>query len=423
MTAKITVVGTGYVGLVTGAGFAELGHDVTCVDIIPAKIAKLEQGEIPIFEDGLEELVQRNMAAGRLQFQLGHDAASLSNEFFYLCVPTPQGLDGAADLRFLEDAAIDIGPHIPTGSIIVNKSTVPVGSTTFVERIIGRDDVSVVSNPEFLREGSAVNDFLHPDRVVIGGDDKAACRRVEALYGSMHATILITDAPSAELIKYASNAFLATKLSFINAIAAVCEGVSADVHDVRLGMGYDKRIGLDFLQPGPGWGGSCFPKDSQAMLRIAEEAGYDFAMLRAAVEANDDQFDRITEKVLKAVGGDLEGKRIGMLGLAFKAGTDDTRMSPAIAVAKRLLAQGATIVAYDPAALVLFEGVEQVEDPYAVFEDADAVIVMTEWEEFRSLDLDKGAGAMSGEAIIDTRSILDLGGASRAGLSLISLGR
>jgi len=421
--ANITIIGTGYVGLVTGAGFAELGHNVTCVDIDQRKIDLLQKGEIPIFEDGLAELVVRNMRAGRLQFQVGQDDLSLANQYFYLCVPTPQGPDGAADLRYLEEAVLSIGPLVPTDAIIVNKSTVPVGSTVFVEQHINRRDVHVVSNPEFLREGSAVQDFMHPDRIVIGGDDQAACVRVESLYLELGANILITDAASAELIKYASNAFLATKLSFINAIAAVCEGVGADVDKVRLGMGYDSRIGLDFLHPGPGWGGSCFPKDTQAMLRIAEDAGYDFELLRSAITSNNDQFERVVNKLRHAVGGDLQGARIGMLGLSFKAGTDDTRMSPALAVAKRLLNEGATVVAYDPVAVVLAEGIEQVMDPYAVFDNADVGIVMTEWPEFKWLDLHKAAALMRGHAIVDTRGVLELGGVAQAGLSLVAVGR
>lgn len=421
--ASITVIGTGYVGLVTGAGFAQLGHDVIGVDVNPSKIDALNRGEIPIFEQGLEDLVVRNMRAGRLSFQLHHDETSLASEIFYLCVPTPQGPDGAADLRFLEEAAIQIGPHIPRDAIVVNKSTVPVGSARFVEQVIGRSDIHVVSNPEFLREGSAVADFMKPDRIVIGSDDQAACVRIAALYLSLGANILVTDAASAELIKYASNAFLATKLSFINSIAAVCEGVGADINHVRLGMGYDTRIGPDFLMPGPGWGGSCFPKDSHAMLRISQDAGYEFEVLQAAINANEAQFDRIVEKIEAACDGEVRGKQIGILGLAFKAGTDDTRMSPAIAIGQRLIERGASLVGFDPVAELEMDGLTQVGDAYAAFDGSVCVAVLTEWNEFKWLDLDKASQAMDGEIVIDARGIVDSGAAIQAGLDLVSIGR
>ena len=278
--ATIAVIGTGYVGLTTGACFAHLGHDVICADIDPEKIERLKGGEIPIVEEGLDRVVAEALAAGKIRFVLGATNASEHAEFHYLCVPTPQGDDGSADLSYLEAAAAEIGPVLPKNSVVVNKSTVPVGSTEVVAQHLNRPDVRVVSNPEFLREGTAVQDFLNPDRVVIGASDQEAAIRVAALYSKVRAPIMVTDPVSAETIKYASNAFLATKLSFVNAIATLCEHVGADVNDVTLGMGYDTRIGKEFLKPGPGWGGSCFPKDVAALARIAEDYGYDFTLLR-----------------------------------------------------------------------------------------------------------------------------------------------
>lgn len=420
---RVTVVGVGYVGLVTGAGLAHLGHDVCCVDTDAKKIEQLNAGGIPIHEEGLEELVRRGTESGGLRFSHGHSENSLSSQIYYLCVPTPQSVDGSADLSYLEAAARELAPHIRSDAIIVNKSTVPVGSTTLVERTIARPDVHVVSNPEFLREGSAVNDFMSPDRIVIGSDNQSAAVRIAALYLSLGANILVTDPASAELIKYASNGFLATKLTFINAIAAICEGVGADIQDVRLGMGYDKRIGADFLSPGPGWGGSCFPKDTRALIRISEDAGYDFQLLEKAVESNEDQFDRVVAKVAKAAGGELNGKRIGILGLAFKAGTDDTRMSPAIAVIERLAALGANVRAYDPVAAFEHPNVELCSDPYSACDGVDVAAVMTEWSEFKWLDPSKLAEAMSGKTIVDTRGVLDRGAIRRTGLSVVSIGR
>ncbi len=300
--AQIAVIGAGYVGLTTAACFSSLGHDVVCADIDEARVAQLNRGEIPIVEAGLDALVREGMDGGRLTFVVGADAAARTAEFAYLCVPTPQGDDGSADLSYIEVAARQIGPVLPSEAVVVNKSTVPVGSTRAVERVLGRDDVVVVSNPEFLREGSAVHDFLNPDRIVIGSDDQSAAVRVASLYIGVTAPIIVTDPASAETIKYASNAFLATKISFVNAIAAVCEAVGADVKDVVLGMGYDKRIGHEFLKPGPGWGGSCFPKDSRALVHIADTAGYSFDLLRGVITVNDDQFNRVATKVARARG-------------------------------------------------------------------------------------------------------------------------
>ena len=424
MASRIAIIGTGYVGLTTGACFAHLGHEVVCADIDPVKVQTLLEGRIPIHEEGLEAIVKESLGAGRLRFVLGAANAVAGCEFIYLCVPTPQGPDGSADLSYIEAAAREIAPHLDRGSIVVNKSTVPVGSTRLVEQALGRTDVFVVSNPEFLREGSAVSDFLHPDRVVIGCDDQAAASRVASLYLGVRAPIMITDAPSAETIKYASNAFLATKLSFVNAVAAVCEAVDADVNDVMLGIGYDRRIGHVFLKPGPGWGGSCFPKDTRAMIRIAEDAGYDFAFLRGVIAVNDEQFARVVQKVVDAAGGSLDGVRIGALGLTFKAGTDDLRESPAIEIIERLVARGASVVAYDPAVSASpVPGVDIAKDAYGACDGASVAVVLTEWDEFKWLDLDKLANCMRQRSIVDARNILDRGALLRRGFEYTGIGR
>lgn len=423
-TSRIAVVGTGYVGLTTGACFAQLGHNVLCADIDPSKVERLKRGEIPIHEDGLESIVQENMNAGRLDFVLGAESAVKGREFVYLCVPTPQGADGRADLSYVEAAAREIAPFLDRGAIVVNKSTVPVGSTLLVERAMQRPDVHVVSNPEFLREGSAVDDFLNPDRVVIGAEDRGAASRVAALYLGVRAPILITDPASAETCKYAANAFLATKISFANAVAAVCEAAGADVADVLMGIGYDSRIGHHFLKPGPGWGGSCFPKDTKAMIGIAEDAGYDFAFLKGVIEVNDEQFDRVVEKIRFAAGGSLEGVRIGVLGLTFKAGTDDMRDSPSIEITGRLVEAGAIVKAYDPVATTCpIEEVTVVSDAYAAAEDADVLAILTEWEEFKFIDLDKLAEVMGTKHIVDGRNLLDRGAVRRRGFTYQGIGR
>ncbi len=424
--AEIAIIGTGYVGLTTGACFAHLGHDVVCADVVPEKIELLSRGEIPILEAGLEQLVRDGLDSGRLRFALGSASAAASAEFSYLCVPTPQGVDGSADLSYIEAAAHEISPVLAPESIVVNKSTVPVGSTRLVEQALGRSDVFVVSNPEFLREGSAVTDFLHPDRVVIGSDDQGAAIRVASLYVGVPAPLMVTDPASAETIKYASNAFLATKLSFVNAVAALCEAVGADANDVVLGMGYDKRIGHDFLRPGPGWGGSCFPKDVQALLYIAREAGYDFDLLAGVISVNEEQFNRTVDKVVDLAGGTIEGRTIGVWGLTFKAGTDDLRESPALHIIDRLLARGARVRAYDPAVkgpLAQTPDLEVVGDAYAACEGADVLAVLTEWDEFKWVDLDKLASLMAAPCIVDARNVLDRSAISRRGFTYRSIGR
>jgi len=428
--SKIAVIGTGYVGLTTGACFAHLGHDVICADIDEEKVARLQRGEIPILEQGLDQLVHEGIESGRLRFVLGAATAAAECEFAYLSVPTPQGADGSADLSYIDAAAREIGPVLPPDAIVVNKSTVPVGSTRVVDRALGRGDVFVVSNPEFLREGSAVQDFLHPDRVVIGADDQRAAVRVASLYVGVPAPLMVTDPASAETIKYASNAFLATKLSFVNAVAAVCEGVGADVNDVVLGMGYDKRISSDFLRPGPGWGGSCFPKDSRALIRIAEDAGYDFRLLKGVIEVNDEQFERVAAKVVRMAGGGVDGVKVAVWGLTFKAGTDDRRDSPSLEVVSRLLEQGAVVRAYDPAVpsehaadAADLEGIEVVDDPYAAVEGAEVLVVLTEWDELKWLDLDKVKDAMATPRVLDGRNLLDRSALLRRGFTFEGIGR
>jgi UDPglucose 6-dehydrogenase len=396
---------------------------VVCADIDEDRVAGLQRGEIPIVEAGLEALVREGMEEGRLSFVVGAEAAARRSEFAYLCVPTPQGDDGSADLSYIEGAAREIGPVLPAEAVVVNKSTVPVGSTRAVERVLGRDDIVVVSNPEFLREGSAVHDFLNPDRIVIGCDDQSAAVRVAALYIGVTAPIIVTDPASAETIKYASNAFLATKISFVNAVAAVCEAVGADVKDVVLGMGYDTRIGHEFLKPGPGFGGSCFPKDTRALVHIADSAGYRFDLLRGVIAVNEEQFQRVVAKVRDLAGGSLAGVKVGVWGLTFKARTDDTRDSPALRVVGLLAEQGADVRAYDPAVKGPVQGIEPAGDPYSVCDDADVLVVLTEWDEFRWLDFDKVAGLMRHLRVVDARNLLDKPALERRGFVYTGIGR
>ena len=404
--SRIAVIGTGYIGLTTGACMAQLGHTVVCADIDAVKIERLKLGEIPIVEAGLDRLVADGLKSGRLRFVLGAENIGPC-DFAYLCVPTPQSPDGSADLSYIEAAARQIAPGLSSGAIVVNKSTVPVGSTKVVERVLNRPDVTVVSNPEFLREGTAVHDFLHPDRIVIGADDQAAAIKVASLYLGIPAPLIVTNPASAETIKYAANAFLATKVSFINAVAAVCEAVGADVNDVVLGIGFDKRIGQEFLKPGPGWGGSCLPKDTSALVRIAADHGYDFDLLSGVIAVNDQQYQRVADKVEHAAGGSLDGVTVAVWGLTFKARTDDLRSSPALAIIDLLRGRGALVHAYDPTVSADLEGITVCADAYAACEGAAVLAVLTEWDEFRWLDVDKVASAMSGRSVVDARNLLD----------------
>ena len=426
--SRIAVIGTGYVGLTTGACFAHLGHDVVCADIDEDKVAALSRGEVPILEPRLDELVREGLSAGRLEFVVGAAAAAQDAEFAILCVPTPQSEDGSADLSYIEAAAKEIAPVLPDEAVVVNKSTVPVGSTRSVERVMKRPDVRVVSNPEFLREGYAVHDFLNPDRIVIGSEDQAAAIKVSSLYLRVQAPTIVTDPATAETIKYASNAFLAAKISFINAMTAVCEAVGADINDVVLGMGYDKRIGFEFLRPGPGWGGSCFPKDTRALVFSAEARGYEFEMLKSVVRVNEYQFQRVVDKIAAAAGGSLEGVRVAAWGLTFKANTDDIRESPALEIIGRLRAQGADVHAFDPAVPASRQapglaGITVHDDPFAACEGAEVLAVLTEWDEFRFVDLDKVRDAMKSHAVVDARNLLDRSALRRRGFTYEGLGR
>jgi UDPglucose 6-dehydrogenase len=429
---RIAVIGTGYVGLTTGACLASLGHHVVCADIDPEKVERLRRGEIDILEPGLPELVAEGVAAGRLEFVLGARHAIVQPdqpavEVVFLCVPTPMGEGGAADLAAVQAVASEVRHLLPNGCVVVNKSTVPVGTAEKTRKMIGRRDVAVVSNPEFLREGSAVHDFLHPDRIVVGSDSQEAAERVAALYSRLGAPTQLTDAASAEMVKYAANCFLAMKLSYVNALSDLCERLGADVMEVTEGMGYDKRIGQRFLSPGPGWGGSCFPKDTHALLQIAEAAGMDFELLAASLSTNVTAQRRVLEKVRDAVGGSLAGRRIGLLGLTFKAGTDDLRDSPALAVAALLREEGAELVAYDPACPHdvpgATDGIAVQGDPLAAAKDVAALVVLTEWPQFRSLDWPALASVVEAPVVVDTRNLLDSDVLRRAGFAWIGLGR
>lgn len=425
--ADIAVIGAGYVGLTTAACFADLGHSVTCADIDEHRIAQLRRGQVPIVEAGLDRLVRDGLDNERLRFVVGGANAVGDAEYVYLCVPTPQADDGSADLSYVDAAAREIGPVLPSEAVVLTKSTVPVGCTRIVEQVLGRDDVTVVSNPEFLRQGSAVHDFMHPDRIVIGCEDQAVAARVAALYIGVTAPIIVTDPASAETIKYASNAYLATKISYVNAIAAVCEAVGADVKDVVLGMGYDKRIGHEFLRPGPGFGGSCLPKDTRALVHIADSAGYPFELLRGVVAVNEEQFERVVRKVRILAGrtGDerLEGLKVAVWGLAFKARTHDTRDSPALQIIRRLRAAGADVVAYDPAVRSRVGAIEPATDPYSVCDGADVLAVLTDWDDFRWLDFDKVAQLMTTPRVVDTRNLLDKPMLERKGFVYSGIGR
>ena len=428
----VGVVGVGYVGLTTGACLASLGHRVVCGDVDVVKVERLRRGEIPIVEAGLSEVVAEGLSSGRLEFVVGAAAVAEVADVVFLCVPTPQGDDGSADLSFIRAASAEIGPVLRSGSVVVNKSTVPVGSTRVVESVIQRSDVSVVSNPEFLREGTAVRDFLEPDRVVVGSADRAAAHRVADLYRSLDTQVLVTDAASAETIKYAANGFLAMKISFVNAVAAMCEAVGADVADVVEGIGSDHRIGREFLRPGPGWGGSCFPKDSHALVHVAASHGYDFALMRGVIDVNTEQRERMVRKVQVAAGrDDLSGVSVGVLGLTFKAGTDDLRDSPSLGVIGRLREAGATVQAFDPTTT---GELSAVQEPYLVgievcqsAEDAvrgvDVLVVATEWPEFCGLEPSRIAELMGGRAVVDMRNLFDPSSVRSAGLTYDGVGR
>ena len=424
--ARIAIIGTGYVGLSSGACFAHLKHSVTCVDVIQAKIDMLNEGILPIVETGLDDLVAKGVETGHLSFTTDVAMAVQDADVIFLCVPTPEGADGSADLSYIQAAAKTLSPLLRSGAVVVNKSTVPVGSTKVVERELKRPDISVVSNPEFLREGSAIQDFLHPDRVVVGSDNREAALKVAALYEKVGAPVVVTDPASAETIKYAANAFLATKISYINAVAAICEGVGADINDVVLGLGYDQRIGHEFLRPGPGWGGSCFPKDTKAMVKIAHDAGYDFGLLKGVITVNEQQYGRIVDKIRTAAGGSLQGKKIASWGLTFKALTDDLRDSPAVEIVTRLLADGATVSIFDPTVSFAPRGLDAVSictTPLEASTGADVIAVLTEWDDFRWVKPDEVGSVVKAKFIVDARNLLDRSEWRRAGFDYQGIGR
>src|SRR3954466_3454313 len=431
---RIAMIGTGYVGLVSGACFADFGHQVTCVDKDAGKIDGLNGGGMPIWEPGLEALVKTKAARGRLKFTTDLPAAVEGAEAVFIAVGTPTRRgDGHADLTFVFDAVRELAKVIKPGTVVVTKSTVPVGTGDRIEQILkeeGVTDVPVASNPEFLREGAAIADFKHPDRIVVGAQDERAQEVMREIYRPLflnRAPILITGRRTAELTKYAANAFLAVKISFINEIADLCEAVDADVQDVARGIGLDNRIGAKFLHAGPGYGGSCFPKDTLAVLQTADQAGIDQRIVRTTVEVNDERKEAMAERVVRAVGGDLAGKRIGVLGLAFKPNTDDMRDAPSIPLINGLIAGGASVRAFDPVAREqaekVIEKVEFAADAYAAARDADAVVIVTEWDEFRALDLEKLAQVMRGKVLVDLRNVYDRDDAAEAGLAYSGVGR
>ncbi|MGA9350153.1 MAG: UDP-glucose/GDP-mannose dehydrogenase family protein [Anaerolineae bacterium] len=413
---NLCVIGVGYVGLVTGACLADLGNRVVCLNRNKAKSDNLKKGIMPIYEPGLEEIVRRNYASGRLDFTISYDEALQDVDFVFIAVGTPSGAEGEADLVHVNQASEGIAERLDHPIIIVNKSTVPIGTGDWVADIVRENmpaediEFSVVSNPEFLREGSAVYDFMNPDRIVLGSLDPAAAHRVAELYYPLQAPIIITDLRTAEMIKYTSNAFLATKISFINEIANICEALGADVTEVARGMGMDQRIGPQFLGAGVGWGGSCFPKDVKALAHMAATHGAHPQLLRAVMEINYDQRKRVIQKLRDILGG-FRGKTIGILGLAFKPNTDDMRDAPSIEIIHMLQHEGAQIKAYDPQAMEtarrLLTNVNYCENPYAVAEDADALILVTEWNEFKQLDMMRIKSSMRQPVLLDGRNIYD----------------
>lgn len=427
----IAVIGAGYVGLTTAACLASLGHRVVCADVDEDKVARLARGELANPEPGLAGLVTEGLLAGRLSFVVGAPAAVDGTEVVFLCLPTPMGVGGVADLSAVEAVLEQIRELLTAGTVVVTKSTVPVGTAVRSAELLARDDVAVVSNPEFLREGTAVHDFLNPDRIVVGSDAPDAAERVAALYSRLRAPTVLTDAASAEMIKYAANGYLAMKLSYVNALAELCERVGADITDVTEGIGHDRRIGHAFLSPGPGWGGPCLPKDTAALLQVADAADFEFRLLRATIDTNTRQHQRVADKVRLAVtgrrSGPLSRARLGLFGLTFKAGTDDLRHSPALAVAALLRQAGAELTAYDPGLLPdtpLTDSVPAtiVEDPYLAAKDADALVVLTEWPQFRSLDWARLAQTIRRPVVVDTRNLLDRDVLRRAGFTWVGIG-
>ena len=431
---KIAMIGSGYVGLVSGACFAEFGVRVVCADIDDDKIAMLDRGEVPFYEPGLEEKIRRGVREHRLAFTTDVGGAIREAEIIFIAVGTPANRDGSTNLDAIEAVATEIGRNLSGYKIIATKSTVPPRTGERIAQILLREagpdaEFDVVSNPEFLREGSAIEDFMRPDRIVMGADSERAVEIMKELYSPLYlieTPLVITDVPTAEMIKYASNAFLATKITFINEVANICERVGADVHMVARAMGQDGRISSKFLHPGPGFGGSCFPKDVSALVASAEEVGYDFSLGRTVLQANNRQRLLMVEKIEAAV-GTLEGKRLGVLGLAFKPNTDDMRDSPAVEIIRGLQQRGAAVQAYDPAAMDnarrILEGVQFCADPYSVAQGADALVLMTEWNQFRNLDLQRLQEALSAPVLVDLRNVYNSQRMVELGFKYVSVGR
>lgn len=434
MNMHIAVVGTGYVGLVTGTCFAEFGVDVICVDIDQSKIDTLNSGGVPIYEPGLDSLIVKNVKEGRLTFTTDLKSAIEKSLVIFIAVGTPPLADGSADLSYVETVAKSVAEFLNGYKVVVNKSTVPVGTGQWVKGIIQkhrREDyrVSVVSNPEFLREGSAIEDFMRPDRVVIGAEDAEAIAIMRDLYAPLYlieTPIVITNIESAELIKYASNSFLATKISFINEIAQICDRVHADVHHVAKGMGLDRRIGSKFLHPGPGFGGSCFPKDTHAIVDVAKKQGYDFKIVRSAITVNEQQRETAFEKIRNAV-TDIKGKTIGILGLSFKPNTDDMRDAPSVDIIQNIKKAGGNVKAYDPVAMNqakrILKNVSYCNDAYETAQNVDVLVFMTEWNQFRNLDLNRLKKSMKQPIIVDLRNIYDRSKLERMGFKYTAMGR
>lgn len=433
---KITIVGSGYVGLVSGTCFSEFGNDVTCVDKDEKKIEALKKGIIPIYEPGLEEMVKDNVEAGRLSFSTDLGKAIEGAEAIFIAVGTPTSRrgDGYADLSYVYAVAKEIAPYIKKYTVVVDKSTVPVGTAKEVKRIIKEEnpgaDFDVASNPEFLREGSAIGDFMRPDRVVIGVETKKAAEVLKNLYKPLYlieTPIVVTNLQTAELTKYASNGFLSVKIDFINEIANLCEAIDADVIALSKGMGLDKRIGSKFLHPGPGYGGSCFPKDTVALSRIAQENGSPIRLIETGIEVNSAQKARMVQKIRQSLGGSEAGKKVAVLGLTFKPETDDMREAPSLTILPALFEKGAKISAHDPhgmeAAKELMPEVEYVDNAYEAARDADCLVLMTEWNEYRSLDLEKLGSIMRGKIFVDLRNVYDPETVKEKGFSYVGVGR
>ena len=428
---NICVIGTGYVGLVTGVVFSDLGNEVICVDKNEEKIALLRAGVMPIYEPGLEEMVARNADEGRLTFTSDLESAVRKSEVVFICVGTPPKADGSTDMSQIEGAARSIAGAMDRYKVIVNKSTVPVGTGEFVRDIIETNrrrnvDFDVVSNPEFLREGSAIGDTLHPDRIVIGAPNQIVAMKILELYAPLERPMIITDVASAEMIKYASNGFLACKISFANSIANICEAVGADVTQVVKGMGLDSRIGMAFLNAGLGYGGSCFPKDSTSLLHTAKRVGYDFPLMAATIETNEAQPKRFIAKIERVLGG-FDGKKIAVLGLAFKANTDDMRDAKSLDVIQAILAGGGTVVAYDPIAMEntkrIYPQIGYAKNAFEAAEGADAAVVVTEWNEFKQINLEKLKATMAGNFVFDGRNLYDPSKMARLGFVYHGVGR